>query len=500
MRGGARVLVCLILFGILLVLLASLAVAPPPIAMRTQGRALDQSGSPLPSGTPIRTLVDGVDYSNLSSVRDAIGSFAVLTFGNSKNNANLSDTPTVQEGANLGDPLIYAAGDFTAATGVFQESFTWFPENVTMRDLHLGRSFSTPQAVKVGGIVLLPARGGNQFAFVCNPTSSPVSLADYYLERDAPGTYHGGGIDLSGVVAPISSVRVNLSSPSWLAPTGDALKLVYRNPQGGAATAGGRDIVVDRVEFNATRNGTLYWEPGNTIMGDAPAPGPGQILQRDSSCTDTNSAQDFSLAIEPGTPANGSPTVTIVVPTPGQQVPAATAVTFTWTMSDDVFLNDYLHVWANVTIGSETIPLLVDKTGATSVTWTTRDVEASDLVFRVDVQDPFGAHASASQTFSLARQSPIALIAAILIAVVLIVFVIFGYRRARKHEEAPPSSPPAKPPATPLSPPPIAPPIGAVLAGGDKKICPRCHTAVKVADVTCFFCGYKFTEENMTPP
>src|SRR6267378_8312938 len=100
MRGGARVLVCLILFGILLVLLASLAVAPPPIAMRTQGRALDQSGSPLPSGTPIRTLVDGVDYSNVSSVRDAIGSFAVLTFGNSKKNANLSDTPAVQEGAN----------------------------------------------------------------------------------------------------------------------------------------------------------------------------------------------------------------------------------------------------------------------------------------------------------------------------------------------------------------------------------------------------------------
>jgi hypothetical protein len=235
-------------------------------------------------------------------------------------------------------------------------------------------------------------------------------------------------------------------------------------------------------------------------MGDALAPGPGQILQRDSSCTDTNSAQDFSLAIEPGTPANGSLTVTIVVPTPGQQVPAATAVTFSWTMSDDVFLNDYLHVWANVTIRNETIPLLVDKTAATSVTWTTRDIEASDLVFRVDVQDPFGAHASASQTFALARQSPIALIAAILIAVVLIVFVIFGYRRARKHEEAPPSSPPAKPPTTPLSPPPIAPPIGAVLAGGDKKICPRCHTAVKVADVTCFFCGYKFTEENTTPP
>jgi len=501
MEGRARMIVCVVLFGVVLVItLVPLAVvAPPPIAMRTQGHALDQSGSPLPIGTPIHTFLDGVDYSNGSRVQDTVGSFAVLTAGNSKTNSNASDTPSVQEGANLGDPLIYASGDFTAATRVFQESFTWSPGSVTLRDLHLGAPSSTPQPVKIEGVVGLPARGGNQFAFVCNPTTSPVSLADYYLERDAPGTYHGGTLDLTGVLAATSSLRVDLSSPSWLTSTGDALKLVYRNPRGGAATAGGRDIVVDRVEFNATRDGTLYWEPGNTILGDAPAPGPGQILERDAACTDTNDPRDFTLQIEPGLPPNGPPTVAIVVPAAGQQIPAATAVTFTWTMSDDLFVNDYLHVWANVTIGNEIIALVVNQTGVTSVSWTTRDITATDLVFRVDVQDPFGAHASASQTFSLTRQSPIALIAAILIAVVLLVFVIFGFRRARKHEQAPPS-PPAKPPTAPASPPPIAPPIGAVLAGGDKKICPRCHTAVKVADVTCFFCGFKFEEENTTPP
>jgi len=430
------------------------------------------------------------------AVQNGIGSFAILTVGNSKTPANASDTPSVQEGANLGDLLVYAAGDFTTATGVFQESFNWSPGNVTIQDLHLGASSSTPEPVKIAGIVTQPAQGGNQYAFVCNPTGSPVSLADYYLERDAPGSYHGGGLSLTGVAGPISSVRVNLTSPSWLTPTGDALKLVYRNPKGGAATAGGQDIAVDRVEFNATHNGTLSWEPGNTILGDAPAPGPGQILQRDGSCTDTNDPRDFTLATESGIPASGRPTVAIVVPASGQQVPAATTVTFTWTMSDDVFVNAYLHVWANVTIGNETIPLVVDQTGVTSVTWTTRDIVATDLVFRVDVQDPFDAHATASTTFSLTRESPIALIAAILIAVVLIVFVIFGYRRALKDEEASPTPPPAAP-AAPL---PIAPPIGAVLAGGDKKVCPRCHTAVKVEDVTCFFCGYKFTEENATPP
>src|SRR2546421_633650 len=420
MEGRARIIVCFFRSGLLWVSppVPRAFAAPPPIAMRTQAHALGQSGSPLPIGTPIHTFLDGVDYSNGSRVQDTVGSFAVLTAGNSKTNSNASDTPSVQEGANLGDPLIYASGDFTAATRVFQESFTWSPGSVTLRDLHLGAPSSTPQPVKIEGVVGLPARGGNQFAFVCNPATSPVSLADYYLERDAPGTYHGGTLDLTGVLAATSSLRVDLSSPSWLTSTGDALKLVYRNPSGGAATAGGRDIVVDRVEFNATRDGTLYWEPGNTIFGDAPAPGPGQILERDAACTDTNDP---------------------------------------------------------------------------------RDITATDLVFRVDVQDPFGAHASASQTFSLTRQSPIALIAAILIAVVLLVFVIFGFRRARKHEQAP-SFPPARPPTAPASPPPIAPPIGAVLAGGDKKICPRCHTAVKAADVTCFFCGFKFAEENTTPP
>jgi hypothetical protein len=507
MQRHARMTACLVTLGFLIVVFGPLAVvAPPPIAMRTQGHALDQSGSPLPMGTPIRTFIDGVNYTtgrflgDVMAVQDGIGSFAVLTTGNSKTNGNVSDTPSVQEGANPGDAVIYAAGDFTALTGVFQESFAWSPGNVTIRDMHLGASFSTPQPVKVGGIVTLPARGGNQFVFVCNPTGSPVSLADYFLERDAPGTYHGGAINLTGVVAGSSSVRVNLTSSSWLTPTGDALKLVYRNPKGGAATAGGKDIVVDRLEFNATQGGTLYWEPGNTILGDAPAPGPGQILQRDLSCTDTNDPRDFTLGIEPGLPANGPPTVAIVVPTSGQQVPAATTVTFSWTMSDDVFLSDYLHVWANVTIGNETIPLVVNQTGVMSVTWTTRDIVATDLVFRVVVRDPFGAHASASQTFSLTRQSPIALIVAILIAVVLLVFVVFGFRRARKREGAPPIAPPAKPPTAPIGPSSIAPPIGAVLAGGDKKVCPRCHTAVQVADVICFFCGYKFTEENTPPP
>ena len=506
MQRCARTIACLVLLGILsVVAFGSFSVmALPPIPMRTQGHALDQGGSPLSIGTPIRTFVDGVNYTggrfpgDTMAVQDGTGSFAVLTAGNSKTNANASDTPAVQEGANLGDTILYAAGDFTVATPVFQETSTWAPETIVTQDLHLGSAPSTPQILKIEGIVTQPAQGGDQFVFLCNPSGSTVSLADYYLERDAPGTYHGGSIALAGVLGASSTVRANLTSPTWLSVGGDALKLVYKNPRSASAPAGGGDIVVDRVEFNATSGGTLTWEPGNTIIGDAPAPGPGRILQRDAACSDTNGPQDFSLGTEPGLPANGSPIVAIVAPSAGQTIEAATSVTFSWTVSDDVFVSSYLHVWANVTIGTETIPLLTDQVGATSVAWTTRDVADSNVVLRVDVEDPFGAHGSASQTFALTRQSPIALIAAVLIAVVLLVFLIFGLRRARKHEEQPASPPPVPPvpPTPPAAPAAIAPPLGGPVSMTDKKVCPRCHTAVDIADVSCFFCGYRFSEQK----
>ena len=469
--------------------------APPPIPMRTQGRAFDRTGSPLPVGTPIRTFVDGVDYSNASSIADASGSYAVLTAGNSKSNGNASgsDTPTIQEGANLGDTIIYSSGDFTSSVAVFQEVFPWAPGAIVMLDLHQSSVASTPQPIKIQGLVTRPARGGNESAFLCNPTGVPVSLADYYLERDAPGTYHGGSLSLTGTLLPTPTVvQVNLTSV-WLSPLGDALKLVYRNPGGGAASAGGADIVVDRLEFNGTSQGTLTWEPGNTIMADAPAPGIGRILARDASCTDTNGPSDFTLAIEPGLPANGPPTISIVVPAPNQEVQAATSVTFAWTMSDDVFLASYLHVWANVTIGNQTIPLVADQNGSMAVSWTTPDVAVSDAVLRVDVEDPFGAHASDTRTFRLTRQSPIALIVAVLIALVLIAFVVFGFLRARKHEQGPSPVPPT-PPMAPIPPSTMPPPVGAAQVGGDKKVCPRCHTAVNLSDLACFFCGYRFSE------
>ncbi len=471
---------------------------PPLIPMQTEGRAFDRAGSPLPIGTPIRTFIDGVDYSNDAIVQNGQGSFVVQTKGNSVGPGNTSDTLSIQEGANIGDAVIYAASNFTTAAEVFQEVIGFSPRTFITTDLHLGSVASTPEPVKIEGIVARPAAGGNPYVYLCNPAASPVSLADYYLELDRPGTYHGPALALTGVLDPFVPFRVNLSSAFPLTPTGDALKAVYRNPGGAGATAGGRDIVVDRVEFNATRDGTLYWEPGNTNLTDAPAPDAGQILQRDASCTDTNRPEDFSLGQEPDIGSNGPPTISISSPAPGQTIAAGTTVTFAWTMSDDVFSTAYLHVWANVTMGNQTTALLVDALNTISVVWTAPDVAVAGAVFHVDVVDPFGARASDARTFTISRESPIALLIAVLIAIVLLAFLILGFLRARKAEQRP---------STPTAPPPLpSPPAGPILGGPavtapaeGKKVCPRCHTTVNAIDVTCFYCGYRFPGEGAPP-
>ena len=85
MQRCARTIACLVLLGILCVVaFGSFSVmALPPIPMRTQGHALDQGGSHLSIGTPIRTFVDGVNYTggrfpgDTMAVQDGTGSFAV---------------------------------------------------------------------------------------------------------------------------------------------------------------------------------------------------------------------------------------------------------------------------------------------------------------------------------------------------------------------------------------------------------------------------------------
>ncbi len=457
--------------------------------MTTQGTALDRTGSPLPAGTPIRTFIDGVDYSNHSVVLDTLGDYAVATTGNLVINGTTPEPSPVKEGANLGETLVYAASDFTTSADVFQETLTWSPDRTVTQTLHLGSTASTPQPLKIQGIVTLRARGGPGYVVLCNPTSTAASLADYYLQVDAPGTYYGGNETLTGTLAAGGQVVENLTSALPLVPTGDAIKLVFRNPGGAAATAGGLDLVVDRVEFNATVGGTLDWQPGATIMGSAPAPGPGEILERSASCADTNSPSDFHIATEPGLPAATPPVVAITAPGVGQNLPGGQTFTFRWTMTDNVFDSGYLKVWVNVTYLGTTTTLVNGTQGVTSAGWSVPDVSAPGSLVRVEVVNPFGLKGTASQTFAVAPATPYSAYVAVLVVIVIAVFILLAFRHARREEGQPPPSPP---PAAPAQAPPAAPPTPPSPAAGGTKTCPHCGTAVNVADETCFYCGQPF--------
>ncbi len=462
--------------------------------MTTEGAALDRSGSPLPKGTPVRTFIDGVDYSNDSSVADAAGSYSVLTQGNLVINATTAEPSPTKHGANAGETVLYASSDFTTSADVFQETRAWQSDTVVTQDVHLGSVATTPQPVKIQGVVTQPARGGTPYVFLCNPTSAAVSLSDYYLQRDAPGTYYGANLSLAGGLAAGATVQENITPAFGLDATGAALKLVYRNPGGAGASAGGMDIVVDRVEFNATAGGTLYWQPGSTTMGSAPAPGPGQILERSPSCADSNSPSDFHVATEPGLPSATPPIVVILAPASGQNVQGGQTFTIRWSMTDAVFVAAYLQVWVNVTVNGVTTSLLAGSLGRTAVDWSVPDLEAPGSTVHVDVSDPFGARGNATTTFNVTPATPFSAVVAILVVVVVAVFIVWAYRRARKEAESPQGPPPA--PQPPAVPPPNVPPTSeettAAAPPPGTKVCPQCHTSVKEADETCFYCGHRF--------
>ena len=489
---GRVLLVVLALFLLASVVLAIRARGPPPNPMTSEGTALDRTGTPLPLGTPLRTFIDGVDYSNHSLIANGLGSYSVLTAGNLVINGTIPEPSPIKEGANLGERFIYAASDFTASTDVFQETSTWSPGSTRTLTLHLGSAASTPQPLKIQGIVTQPARGGPGYVFLCNPGSNAVSLSDYYLQVDAPGTYFGGNLSLAGALAPGGLAVQNLTAALPVVPTGDALKLVYRNPAGAAASAGGADIVVDRVEFNATTGGTLTWQPGATIMGSAPAPGPGQILERSASCADTNSPSDFHLAIEPGLPAASPPIVTIVSPGVGQNVPGGQTFPVSWTMVDNVFHNSYLKVWVNVTYLGTTTPLLAGAAGSTTVDWRVPDLSAPGSVVSVEVLNPFGLRGVATQTFTIAPATPYSAYVAVLIVLVVAVFLFLAFRHARRQEGTGP--PPRTSAPSPQARPPVPPGglSGPAVPSAGTKVCPRCHTIVKERDEDCFYCGLHF--------
>ena len=93
----ASVLIVLLSAAIVLVSFAPAVLAPPPTPYTTFGMAFDSTGTRFPQGTPIRTFIDGVDYSNKTSVYDNTGSFYVDTFGNWVTQIGQDNTLEVKE-------------------------------------------------------------------------------------------------------------------------------------------------------------------------------------------------------------------------------------------------------------------------------------------------------------------------------------------------------------------------------------------------------------------
>ncbi len=462
--------------------------------MTTQGAAFDDAGNPLPAGTLVRTFLDGVDYSNDTTVSGSAGSFSVLTAGNLVLNATTPEPSPMKTGANRGEPVLYAAGPQTTQLAFFQEVTPWEPDLTVTQDLHLASAATTPGPLRIQGLVTLPAQGGPQYVYVCNPTVASISLSDYYLQRDAPGTFYGGNFTLSGTVAADGEARVNLTSPFHLIPTGDALKLVYRNPGGAGAPAGGADIVIDRVEYNATTNGTLDWQPANTILGDAPAPGPGQILERNPTCSAAPAPGAFRLGTEPGLPAVVPPTVIITAPAAGQNVPGGQVFTIRWTISDPVFVASYLKVWVNLTVGGTTTALLAGAEGVTSVDWNVPDTSLSNVVIRVTAVNPFGSEGNGTATFNIIPATPYSAYIAILVVIVIAVFILVGLYYARRQARPPPAEPPKPSPPSETQAVSPEPPRAPAPTGPGTKACPACGTVVKEGDDSCFFCGHLFVK------
>jgi len=364
-----------------------LARAPPLPPYEPFGTASDEAGVPLPIGTALSAFIDGVEYSNASTVFAADGSYAMSVAGNSFAGA-VSDTPTIKEGGNPGDPVVLVAGDFMASASVFREAGTWQAGTAPRLDLRAAVGAKQPGLLKIQSLVVRPADGGTQYAFVCNPAGGAgLDLSQFYLRKDVPGGYNGPTVALSGLVAAGATSYVDLGSAMFFVSTGDALKLVARNPGGVDAPNAGADVVVDRVEFNATSGGTLTWEPGNTIMTDAPAPGLAQQLRRSPQCADTNSGSDFGVVGEFPPGRLLPPGVNLQTPDGGEDWTGGSAHEVRYTIADsiDASLSVVIALSAD---GGLTYPTTIfgptaRSVGTQSFTWTVGSVDTSAARIRV---------------------------------------------------------------------------------------------------------------------
>ncbi|MEE9489479.1 MAG: hypothetical protein V3V91_03465, partial [Thermoplasmata archaeon] len=287
-----------------------------PVPHNTYGHAFDMQGMTLPDGELVTAWIDGVSYGWNMTFYDPLdpnpwnqsGKYDVDTDGNHVTIPGDPDTPWIKEGGDHDvDDIMYVWGDMTDLGNLGSYPISWvFEQNATWRTfvteyMNLTVTPIQPPALpKINNITTMPADQGNQYVYIYGPPGMPVR--DYYLEKN-DGQIHGGTrIDLSGETSLAGYLYVDLGSADYLDPDGDEIKLVWDNPNATGAPFAGRDVVVDRVEFNGSWNGTHYGEPDNTIMPDAYAPYWGYEIHRyPLPGSDTNDCMyDFTMGVETG--------------------------------------------------------------------------------------------------------------------------------------------------------------------------------------------------------
>ncbi len=345
-----RLALAIIVAALMVVPLLPSVKAPPLAPYEAWGIARNAASNPLPLGTPIRTFIDGVDYSNLTVTYRADGSYQTQIAGNWYIGP-ISETPAIKEGGDPNDPVMFADSALTTGGTIFAQDATWQTAFFQNLDLQYAAASAQPALLKICSVTTQPADLQTQYAYVYNPTGLTVDLSNFQFQKDVAGNMNGPTVSMTGTVAAGKKAFVDLGSTSYLTTTGDALKLVYKNTGGTAFN--GRPIIADRVEFNATSGGTLSWEPGNTIMTDAPAPGLGQEIHRTPDCaTDTNQGTDFVIGPETTRPT--APTVTVSSPNGGERWTGNSQHRIWWNMSDVQDANTVLTVAINYSLDSGT--------------------------------------------------------------------------------------------------------------------------------------------------
>src|SRR2546426_9406216 len=139
-----RLALAVVIAGILLVPLLPTARAPPLVPYEAWGLATNAAGSSIGLNQPIRTFIDGVDYSNATATYRADGSYQTQIVGNWYIGAS-SETPMIKEGGDPNDPVMFAHNDLTSSGLVFRQQAPWV--SAGFQNLNLMEAVATKQPV-----------------------------------------------------------------------------------------------------------------------------------------------------------------------------------------------------------------------------------------------------------------------------------------------------------------------------------------------------------------